>query len=99
MTILTAAIETAPAQEDTLRSTLHYTMVSQIRASNTPLWEISKETLLSALTHPPLQNRGDLRNLMRSIWTLPNLKQSELCALDAFALGLFVQTERLFNNF
>jgi hypothetical protein len=26
---------------------------------------------------------------------MPSLKKSQLCALDAFALGLYIQTERL----
>jgi hypothetical protein len=94
-----AAIETAPAQEDILRSSLHRAIVAEVRTAGISLWEISKNTLLSAFSHPRLKSRRELRDAVLSIWPLPDLKQSETCALDAFALGLFVQTERLFNNF
>jgi hypothetical protein len=93
------AIETAPDQTDILRSVLHRAIVAQIRATSISLWEISKKTLLGALGYPPLRSRRELRDAALSIWPLPNLKRTQMCALDAFALGLFVQTERLFNNF
>src|SRR5579862_338118 len=82
-----AAIETAPGDADVLRAILHRAVVSRIRASGIPLWEISKMTLLTAFGHPPLRSRGDLRQIILTIWPLPNIKRSEICALDAFALG------------
>jgi hypothetical protein len=93
------AIEPAPAQEEILRATIHRTVVAQIRNADLSLWEISLKTLLSALSHPPCQTRQQLRDIMLSVWRLPNLKEAHTCALDAMALGLFIQTERLFNNF
>ena len=91
-------IENAPGKQDSLRFLLHQTIVAQIRATDISLWEISKTTLLEAFGHPPLRTRTELRELMRTIWP-PNFKRSEICALDAIALGQFIQTERLFNNF
>jgi len=92
-------IEPAPAQDEILRAIVHRTVVAQIRNANLSLWEISTKTLFSALSHPPCQSRQQLRDIMLAIWRFPNLKETQLCALDAMALGLFVQTERLFNNF
>lgn len=93
------AIEPAPGGEDSLRAILHHTVVSVITSLGLSLWEISKKTLLNAFGYPPLKNRPDLRRVMLSIWPTPGIKTAHLCALDAFAVGLFVQTERLFNNF
>ena len=91
-------IETAPHKQDSLRFLLHQTIVSQIRETAISLWEISKTTLLEAFAYPPLRTRTELRELIRTIWP-PGSKRSENCALDAIALGQFIQTERLFNNF
>jgi hypothetical protein len=92
-------IEPQPSQQDIQRSILHRAVVAQIRASNISMWEISKSTLLGAFAHPPLRTRGELRDIMVAIWPVPRFKRSEISALDAFALGLFIQTERLLNNF
>jgi hypothetical protein len=93
------AIEPAPTNTDVLRSLLHRTVVEQCRANNVSLWEVSKKTVFGAFAHPPLKSRRELREIILGIWPVLNLKRSQICALDAFALGLFVQTERLFNNF
>jgi hypothetical protein len=93
------AVEHAPAREDVLRAGLHRAVVAQIRVANLSLWETPTKMLFSSLSHPPCKTRQQLRDVTFSIWRLSALKDSQLCALDAMALGLFVQTERLFNNF
>ena len=94
-----AAIEAAPKSTEILRAVLHRAALEQIKLRGISLWEIPTQVLLTAFGHPPLKHRPDLRSTIRSIWPLPDLKPAHLCALDAFAVGLFVQTERLFNNF
>jgi hypothetical protein len=89
-----AAIESVPG--DVRRAVLHGAIIEQCRASEISVWEISKEAVFAALAHPPLKTRGEVRDLMLRIWPMAALKQSQVCALDAFALGLYVQTERLF---
>jgi len=93
-----AAIEQAPNRADILRSVLHRAAVAQIRTTNLSLWEISQQALYSAFSHPPVETRQQLRDVAFGIWRLSELKQGQTCALDALALGLFVQTERMFND-
>jgi hypothetical protein len=93
------AIEPAPVPQEIFRAMLHRTVMEYCRANNVSVWEVSKKTVFEALGHPPLRSRREVRETMLAIWPLPDPKRSQICALDAFALGLFVQTERLFNNF
>jgi hypothetical protein len=89
-----AAIESVSG--DIRRAILHAAVMEHCRANGTSVWEVSGRNVLDALAHPPLRSRGELRDMMLRVWPVQDLKQSQLCALDAFALGLYVQTERLF---
>jgi hypothetical protein len=89
-----AAIESVPG--DVRRAVLHSAIIRECRALGVSVWEISKLTVFKALAHPSLKTRGDVRELMLRMWPMAALKRSQVCALDAFALGLYVQTERLF---
>ena len=40
-----------------------------------------------------------LREVVRTIWPQLTPNRHQICVLDAAAMGLFIQTERLFNNF
>lgn len=91
---LSVAVETVSG--DVRRAMLYATILEQCRAAGISVWEISGRTVLETLAHPPLKSRAELRDLMLQMWPMPGLKQSQMCALDAFALGLYVQTERLF---
>lgn len=89
-----AAIEYVSGE--TRRSVLHEIIRQQCRANAISLWEVPGKSILNALAHPPLRTRGEVREMMLRIWPMAALKQSQVCALDAFALGLYVQTERIF---
>jgi hypothetical protein len=89
-----AAIESISG--DVRRAVLHAAIMDHCRASGTSVWEVSGRIVREALCHPPLKSRAELRDLMLHMWPVQDLKQSQMCALDAFALGLYVQTERLF---
>jgi hypothetical protein len=89
-----AAIESVSG--DIRRAILHAAVLDHCRSNGTAVWEVSGKVVLEALSHPPLRSRGELRDLMMRMWPLQGLSQSQMCALDAFALGLYVQTERLF---
>ena len=89
-----AAIESVPG--DVRRAVLHGAILQQCRANEISVWEISKQTVFEALAYPPLKTRSEVRELMLRMWPMAALKHSQVCALDAFALGLYVQTERLF---
>jgi hypothetical protein len=89
-----AAIESVPG--DIRRAVLHRAILQECRANGMSVWEISKQTVFDALAHPPLKTRSEVRELMLRMWPMVALKRSQVCALDAFALGLYVQTERFF---
>ena len=80
---------------DVRRSLLYGAILRHCRAGGVSVWEVSKQQVLEALAHPPLKTRRAARDLMLRLWPMPSLKKTELAALDAFALGLYIQTERL----
>jgi hypothetical protein len=94
-----ATIEPAPERADILRAALHRAVAAEVQSWGISLWEISVQTLLSGFSYPPLKNRPHMRDLMIKLWPHLLLKPAHICALDALAIGLFVQTERLLNNF
>ena len=89
-----AAVESVSG--DVRRAILHATILQQCRDNGISVLGISAKIVLETLAHPPLRSRGELRALMLQMWPVQGLKQSQMCALDAFALGLYVQTEWLF---
>ncbi len=80
---------------DVQRSIFYSATLQQLRTHGISVWGVSKQVLLESLSQPPLKTRNEMRSLMLRIWPMPSLKKSQLCALDAFALGLYIQTERL----
>jgi len=77
------------------RSELHRVVIETCRAAGISIWELSGKLAMDALSHPSPKNRQQVRRQMLNMWPLPDLKHSEECVLDAFALGLYLQTERL----
>lgn len=82
---------------DVRRSELNQTVFKVCRDGSISVWELSGKPAMDALSHPAPKSRDEIRKQMLNIWPLPDLKSSEECVLDAFALGLYVQTERLFG--
>lgn len=90
------AIETA--DDDTRRSKLHRAIVTACREDGVSVWEIPIANVMAALSHPPPKSREKMRKQVQKMWPLTDLRKKEECTLDAFALGLYVQTERLFGS-
>lgn len=90
------AIETVVG--DIRRSNLHEAVLEACRADGVSVWEISIKNVMDALSHPAPKTREAMRAQALRMWPLLELKRSEQCALDAFGLGLYVQTERLFGS-
>lgn len=79
------------------RAVLSKAIVTMFRAAAMPVWEVRKADLLSAYGQPPLRSRKELRAVTQSIvWAMLNTDKPHWQELDAAALGLYVQTERLF---
>ena len=91
----TIAVETVAG--DIRRSILHEAVLATCRSVGVSVWEISIKTVMESLAYPPPKTREEIRKQVLRMWPLPGLKRAEQCALDAFAVGLHVQTERLFG--
>jgi hypothetical protein len=89
------ALETVPAE--IARASIHRVVVEQCRAGGKVVWEVSKKLVAESLAHPAPKSRDEVRAIMLQIWPLSSLNQSQTYVLDAFALGLYVQTERLLD--
>jgi hypothetical protein len=94
--IESAAIETARLGQDIRRAVLTNTVVDVLRAEAIPLWQVSKGELLAAYGQRPLKSRRQLREVVTGLWPLLRSGSARAQVVDAVALGLFVQTERLF---
>jgi hypothetical protein len=90
------AIETVVG--DIRRAELHEAVLAACRSAGVSVWEISIKTVMESLAHPPPKTREEMRKQVLRMWPLPGLKRTEQCALDAFAVGLYVQTERMFGS-
>jgi hypothetical protein len=73
-------------------------ILEAFREQGIPAWQIEKAVLFSAFAHPPLKNRKELRETAMTIWPVLNARNISPSVLDAAALGLYIQTERLFQN-
>ena len=67
-----------------------------VRAEGIPIREVETESLNRTFAIPPLRNRDQLRKVTQSIWPQLDNRDFGRAALDAVALGLCVQMERLF---
>jgi len=77
------------------RAALHKAIVAIIRERGFSIRETPKAELIEAFAVPVPRTRRELREIIGSIW--PILDPDRFGILDAAALGLYVQTERLFS--
>jgi hypothetical protein len=91
-----AAVETIAGNGR--RSALRAVIIEQCRDSETSVWDISPKLAFSCISLPAPKNRAAMRAQMQRIWPLGTLGPSQLSVLDAAALGLYIQVERLFSS-
>jgi len=77
------------------RAALHKAIVAIIRERGFSIRETPKAELIASFAVPAPRTRRELREIVCSIW--PILDPDRFGILDAAALGLYVQTERLFS--
>lgn len=94
--IESAAIETLRSDPGTWKSKLTVEIIGQLRAIGIPVFEAEKAALLASFAHPPLRYRTELRRIVESIWPILSTKDKTVGCIDAAALGLHVQVEKLF---
>ena len=97
--IESAAVEPSAPELKTWRSKFTAETISQLRAIGVPVFEVDKTILLESFAHPPLRYRTELRRVVASIWPILAGKDRNIGCVDAAALGLYVQVEKMFAEY
>jgi hypothetical protein len=92
------ALELFPSRQEVHRAVLNRLIRQQVRDEGISLWEIGKKSMIASFAHPAPKTRSEVRKIIVKVWPHLNETREERPILDAIALGLFVQTERLFNH-
>lgn len=92
-----AALEQNQSDPKTWKSKFTSEIVRQLRDAGVPVFEVSKDALLSSFAHPPLRYRTEMRKVLSSMWPILATKDNSGSLLDAAALGLYVQVEKIFR--
>lgn len=93
-----AALEIIPNGHEMQRTLLHRAVLEVLSHEAIGIQEVSNTDLLDAFGHPGLQSRNDLRSVISDINPVLDESFGGPWIHDAAALGLYVQTERLFNS-
>jgi hypothetical protein len=95
----TAALESLPNEGDAevQRQLLMKTIGDVLQEQAIGIWQVPRPDILAAFGHPPLRTRGQIHEVVETIW--PDIIGNGGAPLvrDALALGLYCQTEYLFN--
>jgi len=78
------------------RAALHRLVVEQCRMLGISVTEIPKQAVIESFARPSPTTRDQVRQIVSRMWLVPSLKGGRDYVLDSAALGLYVQTERLF---
>lgn len=73
---------------------LYRLILEFFRREGIPVWEVNQRTLLAAFALPPPKKRHVVRAITRSFWPILS-GEGDAASVDAAALGLYVQTQRL----
>ena len=96
--VATTALDQARNGSELRRVQLSEVVLATLRDAGVPVWEAPKRELFEAYGAPPLKTRKELREVVKSIWPILNGRNGDGGILDAVALGLYFQTERLFHQ-
>ncbi|MGA2434702.1 MAG: hypothetical protein ABSG25_05390 [Bryobacteraceae bacterium] len=97
--IQSAALEALSAKGVIRRATINRALLDCLRERSVPIWEVSKQQLLESFGYPALRSRTELRQVTTPlVWPALDGGSGLNQRLDAAALGLHVQTERLFTT-
>ena len=92
-----AVLEKTQTALKTWRSRFTKDIIGHLRDHGVPIFEVEKQNLLASFAHPPLRHRTQLRDVVSSIWPILATKDQSASLLDAAAMGLYVQVEKLFR--
>lgn len=95
--ITSATMERMTNGNEIRRAQLNGAILQLLQSETIPAWEVSRRELMEAYGHPALQTREQLRQAADGIlWSMVAADQLSPPEIDAAALGLHVQIERLF---
>jgi len=92
-----AVVEKSRSDPGTWKSKFTVQIIRQLRTIGVPVFEVEKDTLLFSFAHPPLRYRTELRRVVAAIWPILVSKDKNIGCIDAAALGLYVQVEKMFS--
>jgi hypothetical protein len=95
--IRSAALESIPNGHEIQRSVLHQQICQTLTELSVTVMEVPRLELLDAFAHPALRSRKELRGIASEIWPVLSVQPGGPWTHDAAMLGLYVQTEVLFN--
>jgi hypothetical protein len=93
----TAALETLPGAAEVQRQALLRIVQGIFAEQAVGIWQVEKRDILAAYGYPPLSFRGQVQKTIEGIWPDINGSFGAPLIKDALALGLYCQTEYLFN--
>ena len=91
-----AALEIIPISQEIHRRTLSDLVEKTLQDRLLSLYRIRKSEVFEAFGEPRLRSRRELREVTTGIWPILAGSGAKVFVQDAAALGLHVQTERLF---
>jgi hypothetical protein len=93
----TAALEIISWKGEVQRTHLDESITGVLAEQGVSLWQVPKKEILGAFGQPPLRFRRQVREIVSDIWPGVNGSFGGPLIKDALALGLYCQTEYLFN--
>jgi len=95
--IETAIVEKQTTSAPTRRGKLTGEVVTQLRGAGVPVFEIEPSDLLPAFGNPPCRSRAEVRGSVGLIWPSLVTDKQHPSSLDAAALGLYFQIQKLLS--
>jgi hypothetical protein len=90
----TAALEAFEGEGELMRAGIYQGVVQALRSQGVSLETIPPE-FLNTFAHPSKVTRKDARVIVANIWPILTAKSAHPAVLDAVAVGLYSQTDRL----
>jgi len=92
-----AALEVLNGKDDLMRTGIYHATENSLRTRSVSIETIETEKLLSAFSVPAKAFRKDVREVITTIWPILASAKTHPAKLDAAALGLYCQTDRLLH--
>lgn len=89
------ALENFEGSHDLMRAENDQALEQVLRSKGVSIERISKTDFVTAFLHPAKASLKDARQIVESIWPILSSYRPHPAKLDAAALGLYVQTDRL----